>query len=398
MPSKRYGLYFELEDYLQTDPSLVPHADLYNFDDRLIYAAILDRLAQPLPEGQPSPFSSKAPGTAHAQLVSSLTYLQGIAAHECNLTPDAALLTWLRLLGTRLREAEYSSINVRFTRSVDAIAEGIPVTIPLGTEVRSYYDSARSVYTKVETVIPATQASVLVPCRFGQIGQMPTVIDGEFATLPGLLTYIGSVASEGEVIQGREPESIVEAVLRTRDWLKTGDRCVTDRDYAFFSRQAGAAKVNVIRGQNPAPGVEGLYRDLRAIAVYPETAVGMAEAAIRPRTMADLRLTVIPAEIIPLSGEIKVKALESLSNSDVFTMAATAIAQNINPPASGGVWGDKDFISTLSDVIERTQGIYAVTKVDLKHSLTGQPLSDMSPKPWQLFEIQQDTVVTIEGR
>lgn len=388
-----YGLYYELESALQQDPSLVAAKELYSFDNDKLYAAIMDRLAQPLPNGDPSPFSAKTPGSAHAILAGVLIYLQGLAAHEMNLTPDGTILEWLRLLGTTLREAEYPIINVRFSRSADAVANNIPVTVPAGLEVRSFYDSSRSAYTIVETNIPITDDSALVPCRISEPGAITNLVDGEFSQMARGVPFVDTVASEGVVTPGRDAERLIDAVLRTRDWLRTGDRCLTDRDYAYFAIQAGASKVNVTRGR--MPGVDGYYRDLRTIAIYPPAMQPIVDAALQPRKLLDERLTVVAAEVIPLSGVIQVKAVDGLTQFEVFNLAATAISQNLNPPSTGGIWGDKQLEKTIASILERVQGIYAVPSVELTHAETGEAFSSLTLEPWQLAEVQQNIQIQL---
>ncbi|MBW4514570.1 MAG: hypothetical protein KME11_05035 [Timaviella obliquedivisa GSE-PSE-MK23-08B] len=386
-----YDRYYELEQSLQIDPSLIPSPELYGFSDDQIYAAIMDRLAQPLPTGEPSPFSAKTPGSAHAILTSVLVYLQSLIAHEFNLVPDAALLEWLRMMGTQLRAAEYSVLNVRFTRSQDAIARNIAVDIPINIEIRSLYQPNLSVYTISSARMELDQNTVLIPCRLNQIGKLPNIRQGEFSQIPRSLAFVDTAANEGVITEGRSSERLIDAVYRTRDWLRTGDRCVTDRDFQFYALRVGAQKVNVIRGR--MPGVDGFFRDLRAIAVYPSTYVSLVEAEINPRRMKDERLAVFPAEIIPIDGLVQIKVLSDISQVEAFNLAATAITDSLNPPH--GVWGDREYNKSLAEALERVRGIYAVPLVQLKHAQTNVPLKDLDIKPWHLLEIQQSIKIEV---
>lgn len=385
-----YRRYYELESSLQQEAQLIPSPVLYDFDDERIYAAILNRLAQPLPDGSPSPFSAQNPGTAPALLVSNLVYLQSLLAHEFNLIPDAALLEWLRLLGTRLRVAEYPIVGMRFTRSQVAVNQGIAVDIPLNLEVRSAYTIGLSVYTITEGRIEVGDSLVL-PARLSQIGSLPVIRAQEFSKLPQSLSFLESATNESIISTGKPEESLKDAVTRTRDWLKTGDRCVTDRDYHYFAIQAGASKVNVIRGVSP--NTSGFHRDLRSIAVYPGTITSVVEAALKPRRMRDERLQAVEAEVIPVDGLVQVKALPNLSTQEVWNLAAAAIANNLNPPH--GTWGDREFDKSVAEALELVKGIYAVPLVELKHSITNQPFSELEIQPWHLLEIQQSTQIEV---
>lgn len=385
-----YSFYYDLEAKLQQDEQLIPAPELYSFDDEKIYAAILNRLAQPLPTGEESPFSAQVPGSAHSLLVSNLVYLQSLIAHEFNLVPDAMMLEWLRLLGSQLRAAEYPILSVRFTRSADSINRNIPCYIPLGLEIRSISNSSLSVFTITDGRIEGSDSSIVIPCRLNQIGKLPTIRQGEFSQIPHSISFIDTAANEGIITPGRPAETLPEAAIRTRDWLRTGDRCITDRDFAYYAIKAGAEKVNVIRGK--APGVEGTFRDLRSIAVYPAIKKALVEAEIKPRRMADERLRVVAAEVIPIAGLIQVKAMSNLSQFEVFNLVANAIAENINPP--NGKWGDLELEKSIAEALERVQGIYAVPTVQLIHATSGVALNQLEKQPWQLFEVQQ--TITIE--
>ncbi|NJR41173.1 MAG: hypothetical protein HC781_22950 [Leptolyngbyaceae cyanobacterium CSU_1_4] len=387
-----YDRYYELEQSLQAEPNLIPSVELYGFQDAPIYTAIMNRLAQALPTGEPSPFSSQTPGSAHSILVSVLVYLQSLIAHEFNLVPDATLLEWLRMMGTQLRVSEYSVLNVRFTRSQDAIARNIPVDIPLNIEVRSLYQPDLSVFTITNARMEADQNTVLVPCRLSRIGKPPNIRQGEFSQIPRSLAFVDTAANEGIVTEGRGAEKLIDAVYRTRDWLRTGDRCVTDRDFQFYALKVGAAKANVIRGR--MPGVDGFFRDLRTIAVHPASYSALVEAEINPRRMKDERLAVVGAEIIPIDGLVQIKVLSTVSAVEAFNLAATAITENLNPPH--GVWGDREYDKALAEVLEKTRGIYAVPLVQLKHAQTNVPLRELDIQPWQLLEIQQTIKIEVQ--
>ena len=386
-----YNFYYEVGKLYQREPSLIPAPALYDFDAEKIYAAVLDRLAQPLPDGSESPFSSKTPGSASSILVSNLVFIQSAIAHEFDLVPDVMFLNWLRSAGTYIRQAEFPVIKMRFSRTLEAVANNIPVLIPAGTEVQSIFNPGMIAYT-VEDLEITSGESAFVPARLNQLGTLNQVREGEFVSVPRLLSFVDSARNEGIVSDGRNPESLTEAVLRMRDWFLTGERAATDRDFGYWAMQAGATKVNVIRGKTP--GYEGVARDLRTIAVYPATLEQIVRADLLDRKLADERLQVVGAQIIPVTGEISIKATSDLSAVKALALAQTAIADQINPP--GGVWGDEEFGKTIGGVMEKIVGIYATASVDLQHDETGENLADLKIEPWQLIEVQNSIRILIE--
>lgn len=397
-----YEQHYDLLDRLQTEPRLIEAGDLYDFDDGAVYAAQMDRLAQPLPNGETSPFSSRSPTSAHAILTSRQVHLQKLIAHQFNLTKDRTWVEMFRMLGVELQPAEYPVINIVFRRSSAAMLNNVPVEIPLNTEVRSRIDPSLAVYTLYTARIEGADETVTVPARLNQLGALPNLRRGEFSDIPRLLSFVESAENDGTIVStGRPAETLVEAMLRAREGIRSGSlgrstidgtfdpenidfqaRCVTDRDYYYWASRLGAEKVNVLKGIQY--GAEGVFRDLVTVAVYPADIRDLIYSLMLPMSLD--RFDVIPAEIIPLDGKIQVRVTPQFADFQVFNLVAGAIASTVNPPY--GTWGDRNFPSTLATALEQTNGIYATPLIQLKHAITGQPLSELDIQPWHLLEIQ----------
>jgi hypothetical protein len=209
---------------------------------------------------------------------------------------------------------------------------------------------------------------------------------GEFNIPSRSFSYLESVTNDIVLYEGRDPESLAEAMLRARLQLQRGERLVSPRDCYTAARELGAKKVNVLKGiQYGAPG---RYGDLTTVVVYPEAVVSIVNQAFQDGTMLGSRYDVRGAEVIPIDGEIDVRIVPQLSNAEAFNIAARAIEQNVNPPY--GNWGDRDFASTVATALEnQPDSIYAVPRLELKHAESDIPLSELDIQPWNLLEIQQ---------
>lgn len=392
--------HFQLSDYLDQDASLIQARRLYGLDEAALYSAIMDRLAQPLPNGEESPFSSKAPTTGHAILTGAMAYHQSVLAEEFNHLPDRVWVQILRMFGTEVSPSEFPIVNLVFRRAPEAIAAGIPAVIPLNLEVRSQYDPELSCYTTVAASLEGTASPqdadqegvhfVNVPCRLNRIGSLPNVRLREFSVLPRSLAFISQAYNDGIIISpGRDPETLVEAVLRARENFRTGLRCVTARDYAFASELVGAQKTNVIVGVNP--GVEGYFGSLTSVAVYPPEITSVVEGILQERVLANRQIRAIAAEVIPIDGVVKPRVVPNLSNLEVFNLVATAIATEVNPPF--GKWGDRNFAQTVAIACERQEGIFGVPEITLRHAVTGESLDSLRVPAWGLLEIQNTLLV-----
>lgn len=386
-----YSGHYDLNEALQLEPTVLPAPTLYPFDKERIFAAILDRLAQPLDGGTESPFSSRNPLSAHAQLMSALLYLQDLLGHEINLVPDSLWVRWFRLLGVEIGLAERPIINLVFTRSQDAIASNIFAKIPLGTEIRSNLNPDLVATTLYDLTIDADSITGTVPARLNETGKIsPEIRPGEFSIMPELLNWIDSTSNDTQVLfEGRDEETLPEAMLRARQEFQTGWRLDTPRDYYRTVLSLGAKKVAVLPRIRKGAKIE--YSNLITVVVYPGNMASLVKDALLDRVPACLTLDVVAPDIIPIDGEIDVRIIPTLSNDQAFNIAATAIQQNVNPPF--GVWGDLTFGATLATALEnQPKSIYAVPNMRLKHADTDVPIERLDIKPWSLLEIQSTLV------
>jgi len=381
-----YKQHYALMTLLEKEARLLPAPWLYNVDDAALYAAIMDRLAQPLADGSESPFSGRNPLSGYGQLTEAEVHLLSLFAHELNLLPDRTYLQLYRMLGIELSDEEYPVLELKFTRTQDAIDSGISAQIPLGTPIGARSYSGLVAYTSTDLEIGGEEKEGTVFARLNQEGRLRAEIpDNEFITIPPLLSFVGSVTNTRIIYRGRDQETIPEAMLRARQQLQMGQRCVTGRDHYRTALNLGAEKVNVIQGIQYGDG--GYYSDLTTLAVYPGNLAAYIESELLSRIMIGTRLDVRPAEVIPIDGVIDIRIVPSLSNQQAFDVAAAAIQQNVNPPY--GKWEDKQFNATVATALENEPAsIYAVPKVQLKHAVTGEALEDIDVQPWNLLEIQ----------
>ncbi len=393
-----YTGFYDLIERLQKQPRIIQAPPLYNFDAQKQFAAFLDRLAQPLEGGVESAFSSRNPLSAEGQLGGELIYQMHLAFHEANLVPDSFWVQWFRVLGIELSPAEYPIINLVFTRSQDAIASRIPVTIPLGTEIRSSVDRSLYAVTMTDYTISVDEISKVIPARLNRLGKISDRIRvGEFTQMPYFLSFIQSVTNDGSVAYvGSDAETLPEAMLRARLEFQRGKRTVSRSDYYQELLDIGCQKVNVV-----SPGFmkdrPGRFPELVTVLVHPPEMMQIVEQYLiegqpgsngKPISAGKL-LQVIPSEIIPIDGSLECKIIEGLSNNQAYDIAATAIANNINPPY--GKWGDKNLPVSIANALERSQvSIYSVPleSIKLKHAETGVPFESLDVKPWNLFSIQ----------
>ena len=396
----KYKGHYDLDAVLSQQANLIGSHPLYNVGDAQIYAAIMDRLARPLPNGEASPFSSQAPGSAHSILVGAIAHMLGLFGHDLNLYPDATWVYWFRLLGAELYAAEYPVITLTFYRTQAAINQGLPAIIPLGTQVRSQDDPTLAALTQQQATIDGAAPSANVPARLNRLGRAPNLRPGEFSLTPPI-SFIDSVANDGTILsEGREAETLPEAMLRIREGIRTGNlarfatdaqvdvtaerfygRCVTPRDFLHYARLLGATQVRVIPRQH-SPGVS----DAVTVALYPPEQADAVGAQLIEMTLDEQQLLIRPAQVIPLDGTIGVRAVAGLSPFEVRNRAAIAISEQLNPPH--GSWADPHFSHSLATVLEQVEGIYAVPEMQLKHAVTGEALSDIRLQPWSLLEIQ----------
>lgn len=387
-----YQEHYELMQDLESNPRIIESPVLYNFDAAEVYAAMMDNIALPLADGRESPFTSKSPGSAHSRIIETNLHIQELIAHEMNLVPYFLWVNVFRMLGLEILPAEYPVINLVFTRTQAAVAFGQDVIIPYGTVVASRFSNELEAITTEEAVISGTNSRVIVPARLNQLGKISQLNIGEFSNIANI-PFLESVYNDGTLVsEGRERETLTEAMQRAIAEFRTGERCVTLSDYYNASRfVAKVEKVNVFEGsQYDIPGV---FDDLVTVVVYPPEMVIDVDNFVRPRSLARKRLDVRSAEILPIDGDITIKVAPHLTDIEAFNLAVDAITARINPP--NGLWGDRNFTGSLSAALEEVQNIFAIRSMNLKHAENNTPLADLVPKPWHLFQIQNSININV---
>ena len=385
-----YDQHHELQAYLEQQERLLPSRSLHNFDPKAIYAAMLARMAQPLPDGRESPFSSRNPLSAHGQMMSQFVYLMDLQAHEINLIPDYVWYQVFRMMGAQPGLAEYPLIRLRFQRASQAVGTSRTTTIPMGTKIRSIYNPRLELLTTRPLVIgenDRNEVSGLVVARLNVKGKInPDIAIQGFSDYPRHLANVESVTGVEVVYEGKRAETLVDTMLRVRRQLRTGNRLVSAPDFHDTIMDMGAKQVKVMPNRRYGDP-NNTYHDRLTCVVYPGTLAEVINDKVQRRTMADLIVDVKPAEIIPIDGIIEAKIVPGLTDDRARTIAANAIVDYVNPP--NAKWGDTDLKTTIASAMERQQNsIYAIASMQLKEAYTDQPLEEMSPQPWQLFEIR----------
>lgn len=385
-----YDRHHELQAYLEQQEKILPSRSLHNFDSRAVYAAMLDRLAQPLPDGRESPFSSRSPLSAHGQIMSQFTYLLDLQAHEINLIPDYVWYQVFRMMGAQPGLAEYPLIRLRFQRASYAVGSSRPTSIPMGTRVRSIYNPNIEVLTTRPLVIGETdrnESSGQVVARLNVKGKIdPDLPLNGFSNYPQHLSNIESVVGTEVLYEGREAETLVDTMLRVRRQLRVGRRLVTATDFYDTIKDMGAQAVKIMPNRRYGDP-NNTYSDRLTCVVYPGTLADVVRDKIQRRVMADTIVDVQPAEIIPIDGVIDAKIISSVTDIEARDIAARALVDYVNPP--NGRWGDTDLKGTIATALERQQNsIYGIESMQLQEAYSGVALEDIKPQPWQLFEIR----------
>lgn len=394
-----YDEHFELMRRLETEANLIEAGKLWDYDPGQQLANYVNQLAQPLPSGEPSPFSSMAPGAGHVILASATIAQMTYLAYELNLKPDWEWVQMFRMLGVERQLAEYPVINLVFRRSSDAVRSGLAVDIPYNLEVRSSRDNSLAAYTIKEDRIFGSDEFKVVPARINRLGKIPGLIPGEFSVMPRLLANVSGVANDGTAVsEGRDRETLIDMMVRARNRFRRGNapnltstqigRVVTKEDYYLAAQEFGSQKTLVLSSQY---GTVGHWTDLVTVAVWPEQQVAVVEEKTRPLAMESQPLEFRAAQIVPIDGKVTVGFVRDLTQQQRFNLVAQTIVDAINPPF--GTWGDLEFHKTLASELEKAEGIYSVPKTELKNSFTGQPLSEIEVNPWTLFEVQSSLEV-----
>lgn len=401
-----YSEHYRLQASLSEAESILPAVQLFDTDIEQLYSLGMELLASTLPSGRESPFSNKATGSAQSILLSALLQMIEVLGYEINLMPDRAWINFFRLLGAEQLTGEFPIIELFFSREARAVSLNIDVTIPIGTEVRNSLDQSKSAYTTETVVISGSDVSASVIARVDILGEDINTRIGSYNDLVQKIPYIDSVKDITYLSAGRDPSTLADSVLNTRQGIRSGNlgrmsskglidldnetflgRAVTLRDYIYYSLRFGAAKANAFRGRSF--GSAGYFGDLVTVVIYPATIATAVKNNLLIIAEASVRLDTIPAVVIPIDGIIEIKIAQNFSRQAAVDAISVAIVDNINPPFGG--WGDQNLGASIATEIEKIQGIYAVPNIFLKNANSGVPLEGLSIEPWNLFEIQ-DTI------
>jgi hypothetical protein len=371
-----YSYHYALTEVLELEPSLIPSPPVCNTDIEILYAAIMDRLAQPLPDGSESPFSARSPLSTESHLTSGLVYLLSMHGHECNLIPNSVWLSNLRLQGVRLQAAEYPLVMLQFNRVFSSLALS-RLVIPAGTKVFSRARGDYHLITTQDAEMPGTSVQVLA--RLNVAGKNTFLTPQEFDSDVSNLAGVENVKAIAVISYGKDIEGMEEAVLRARQELQEQARVVTARDFYQQCLRLGCQKINVLPGV--APGVEGVFNDLTLVVIYPSALVTLVDTSLN--SLSGSRCQVISADILEVTGGITVRAVPDLSEAQAIALCNQALADKINPPF--GKWGDRNLEASIATALEQTAGIFAMKSAVL--SVDDTPLIEVEVKPWQLFNL-----------
>jgi hypothetical protein len=404
-----YQQHYQLQEALSTEEGLVPPPRLFDYDETQIYAAIMDLLAQDQANGVPSPFRSKQPGSAHSILVGGITELISFFGYEMDKVPDRAWVHILRLLGAKTPVIESPVLSLSFEKSETAVLNSLDAIVPIGTVVSDIFGNF-TLTTLYSITIPGSESTGIVQARLDSEVLPADYTQGMFSLLKSATPYVTGVQDVGITSTGQTAQNLSEIAQIVRGGVRTGNlgryqdislidtsgenflgRCVTFADYIYYAKRLGAEKANAFRGVQ-LDNV-GFFGDLTTVVVYPGTAVSGVDVEIRKIAMEGIRLDIVPATIVPLDGIITVKVAASIRDSSVRDLVAEAIVSSINPPA--GIWGDPQFLSNLATAIESVQGIYAVSRIELKHALTNVPFTSLKIEAWHLLEIQNTIEIEV---
>jgi hypothetical protein len=348
-----YDGHYNLQEIFKANPALIPSPTLYNYDSQRIWAAAMDKIAQPMEDGQRSPFSSKSPSSGHAILLEVIAWMQSLIGHEVDLTPDRAYIDLLRLQGVEITPAEYPIITVTFKRTIDARDSGIDITIPIGTSIQSILESNLKAITIEEGIIRGNDLLVTVKARLNRRGKILEIQANEFTEIPPI-SYIQEAYNDGTIVSpGKEQETLSEAALRARELAKIPLSLVTYRDYiAYAVLRLGAVKANARR-----------IGDVITVSIYPPEQTEAIAAQFFESKLVDDRLEVIPANIVEISGIISVKVLPHISDQIATNLIKTAFQDKINPPY--GNWQETQIEAKIIETIQAIDGVVLIKSYSL---------------------------------
>ena len=398
---------YELIAFLQQSPNLIQCRELYPFSVDRVYEDIRDRLAAPLADGTPSPFSNTSLAAGHNILIGHIAQMLNLYGEELNRLTYKTLIELQAWYGIEILPAEYAVILLRFKRDTASITRGLPSIIPLGLEIPSSIHRGLSVITiESKTVTDTTTTEIEIMARFNQEGtaMLSSIQVGEFSRLPDLVG-IDSGLNDGTVVyEGRNRETLVDACLRGRREIQLGGgRCVTASDFYTVAISNGASKATVL--PNVQKGVTGYFGSLVSVVIWPSASYRLLQTIYESRKLIGTYVSVEGADVVTLSGTIEIAVSLDVSATAIVSTARTELADKINPPA--GLWGNRAIASSIATTLEQVQGIYAVPSMELIvenytgvgdykiPNWKGKLLSTINPNeilPWMLFEVNLDTI------
>lgn len=372
---------------------------LYPFERNVVYSNILKRLAQNLPNGNPSPFLDENPLSAEGILMANIVYLQELMANEINLIPDNIFYTFYRTLGLLPFNAEYPILEIEL-----AVSDPLPVSsfaVPSGTVFRSRLNPNSFIVTRdVVDFYQGDVSSKVITARYSDYTVLDNIKENEFSVIPNQFTYLNTVKVTSLLSQGRAEESLSDLMFRARERIrKPGNRAVTARDYQDLALESGATKVALFpRLRLDLENNDSFYDDLISLVVYPPTAVNTVNSALSASVPYGTRLSVNAAPVILLEGSITLVVSSRYPLNTAFALAADAIVSSVNPP--NGKWGTTTLIYEIIEAIKRngldpnTRNtiIFDVVDVRLTQVDTAIAYEDLDIQPWHLFEIQNSIV------
>lgn len=369
MPARAH---YELMELLAKDRGIIEAPHLWNIDKEQLYAWALEILSQPLADGSPSPFSNKDATSGHAILMEGVTEFAQLLGQELDIVPDYQWIQMMRMLGYTRGAAEYAVIELEFQR----IYQNRAAIVPVGTRIQSNRDRSLWAITQQHLEFRGSAARAIVPARLSRIGSSHSsnLQPGEFAILPRSLDNIDRVRNTGRIVnRGKDLESLVKVVERIRYQMQRRTGLCTIGDFYRAAQEVGAQKINA---RTIFYGVGGVT-DALELTIYPPDLVGAVDEALRKEELflEGSLFSVVPANIVPISGAIGVKFADNIPPSRHRGIVGTAIAKKLNPPH--GKFGDRDFKKSLASVLEYAEGIYAVPWLELRHSQTRQPVEEI---------------------
>lgn len=392
--------HFELMRHLESDRGIAASPKLADWDIHELYAAMMDKLAQPGPDGSPSPFSDRSPLSGHGRLMEAIAFSLDMAGHDLNAVPDYTWVQMFRMLGMERAQAEYPLINITFERAREALDRREPLIVPMGYKIRSSRrvdGKALTATTRKNLVVDGTNKVGTVLCRIDLLGKISGSLPKNTLSLPSSrLPGLKAIRSPSKLVSsGRDRGSLAEMMKVVRDRHRQGPplgrRLVSLPDWHDCLKEFGATKVNIVsdsygRTDHWAMGIQAV--------VYPRSLVGPIQERLRSPRKGDPLLQVgqmydiIPARIVGVTGVVQIRTAHKMKDEEVFNLVARAIRDNINPPH--GMWGDREFAKSLASVLERIQGIYAVPRMELFAVEGGDriPLSEFKPTHDTLFQVK----------